>query len=365
MKPLRSIFLFLWACFLMSCQTTQTKKHSENEGWTRPSSHEFRGAWVYDPRRFDPEEVVKDLKKAGFNAVFVRLSSAGAAFYPSEVLPQAPDTTRDYAQAYADAGKKYQIEVYGWHVCFMMHYAPLSQINKTIKGGEVMRDAKGRVLRPTYRVPVRTPALYSNRLLERQAIVELITKYPLHGVQLDYIRYFSPNVDFSATSRAAFEKVRHVKIKKWPSDVISGPMKNQYHQWQTEVITSVVKDISYSVKAANPQAKVSAAVWYNPEVGVSNYAQDWIQWVKEGYLDFVVPMNYTPDNNHLRSWIENQKELVGGKIPLYAGLGSYMLNRPKQLNQQIEICRELGLPGYVLFNYDERLKLHFLPEIAN
>src|SRR5207253_3117582 len=70
----------------------------------RSSPGELRGAWVYDPRCFDPDEVVRSLKKAGFNAVFVRLSSAGAAYYPSEVLPKAPGTYEDYAAEYVAAG---------------------------------------------------------------------------------------------------------------------------------------------------------------------------------------------------------------------------------------------------------------------
>jgi membrane protein implicated in regulation of membrane protease activity len=36
-----------------------------------------------------------------------------------------------------------------------------------------------------------------------------------------------------------------------------------------------------------------------------------------------------------------------------------------QLNRQINIVRAKGLPGYVLYNYDERLKARFLGEIAN
>jgi len=228
-----------------------------------------------------------------------------------------------------------------------------------------MRDAGRRALKPTYRVPVRTPALYSNRLLERRAVVELISQYPLDGVQLDYIRYFSSRVDYSATSRAAFEKATGQKIKKWPTDVLEGPLKDRYQQWKTDLVTSVVKDISQAVRSANPHAKVSVAVWHDPETATRDYAQDWGRWVQEGCLDFVVPMNYTPNDDRLRSWLENQKQLVNGRIPLYAGLGSYLLNRPEQLNRQINLCREMGLPGYVLFNYDERLERRFLPEIPN
>ena len=124
-------------------------------------------------------------------------------------------------------------------------------------------------------------------------------------------------------------------------------------------------EVSRAIKAANPRAKVSAAVWHSPDVGMQDYAQNWVQWARAGYLDFVVPMNYTPDEGRLAEWIARQQEQVGRQVPIYAGLGSYMLSRPEQLNRQIAICREARLPGYVLYNYDERLKLRFLPEIPN
>ncbi len=368
----RLTFCLLAVMLLASCETTQTTSSTQGErswqGSTRParsSLHEFRGAWVYDPRRFNADEVVRSLKQAGFNAVFVRLSSAGAAYYPSSVLPQAPGTDEDYAAAYVAAGKKYGMQIHAWHVCFMMHYAPLSEVESAIKTGKVMRDMKGRALRPTYNVPVRTPALASNRELEVKAMVELVSKYDLDGVQFDYIRYFSPSVDFSATSRAAFEKARGVKIKEWPAEVVTGRYRKEYHRWRTDLITSVVCDVSKAVRKANPSVKVSAAVWHSPEIAVNDYAQDWLSWVDEGYLDFVVPMDYTPNNGRFNEWVENQQRLVHGRIPVYAGIGSYMLDHADQLNQQISLCRQAGLPGYVLYNYDDRLRERFLADLAN
>jgi len=330
-----------------------------------PSGGEFRGAWVYDPRSFDPEEVVRSLKKAGFNAVFVRLSSAGAAYYPSEVLPKAPGTDQDYAAAYVAAGRKYGVQIHAWHVCFMMHNAPTSEVESAIKDGKVMRDRNGRALRPTYNVPVRTPASASNRELESKAMVELVSKYDLDGVQFDYIRYFSPSVDFSATSRVAFEKTMGVLLTKWPAEVLSGKYRDEYHRWRTELISSVVREVSTNVHKSNPSAKISAAVWHSPDVAMADYAQDWVKWVDEGYLDFVVPMDYTMDNARFSRWVDNQRQLVKGRVPLYAGIGSYMLDRAEQVNSQISICRDAGLPGYVLYNYDGHLRKRYLDQVSN
>ena len=42
-----------------------------------------------------------------------------------------------------------------------------------------------------------------------------------------------------------------------------------------------------------------------------------------------------------------------------------MMNRSEALNRQIDICRQYGLQGYVLYNYDERFKDRFLDEVKN
>ena len=364
MRFLRLFPLVLLAAALSSCETTSPTGEVP-EGRVSPPANEFRGAWVYDPRRFEPEDVIRDLKQAGFNAVFVRLSSAGSAYYPSSVLPKAPGTTRDYAAEYAEIGHRYGMKVHAWHVCFMMHYAPPDDVAKAIKTGMVMRDAKGRALRPTYNVPVRTPAVAANRNLETRAMVELVTRYPLDGVQFDYIRYFSGGVDYSASSRAAFEAALGKKVKNWPRDVVSGSLHQRYHEWKADLITKVVADTSAAIRASAPHAKISAAVWHTPEIAYQDYAQNWPLWVRSGYLDFVVPMDYTSDEHRLAGWLDSHKEEVNGRIPVYAGIGSYMLDSPRQLNRQINIVRAKGLPGYVLYNYDERLKARFLGEIAN
>ncbi len=353
----------LSALFLASCQTTDPKGAMSMR--TPPPPNEFRGAWVYDPRGYEPEDVVRELKAAGFNAVFVRLSSAGAASYPSAVLPRAAGSTRDYAQEYVDAGRRYGVQIHAWHVCFMMHLAPPGDVKKAINSGQVMRNSKGQAIRPTYNVPVRTPALELNRDLERRAMVELVTKYPLAGVQFDYIRYFSPGVDYSATARAGFERMLGRKVKKWPKDVVSGSLRNRYFQWKTDLVTQVVRETSQAIHAVRPGVMVSAAVWHSAEVGLRDYCQDWPLWVRKGYLDFVVPMDYTSDAGRFSDWVEEQRQLVQGKVPVYPGIGSYMLNTPAQLNDQINRGRRAGATGYVLYNYDERLKQRFLPAIPN
>jgi hypothetical protein len=54
---------------------------------------------------------------------------------------------------------------------------------------------------------------------------------------------------------------------------------------------------------------------------------------------------------------------VNHKIPCYAGIGAYRLSGPEQLARQIQLSRELGADGFVLFQLNEKLALQLLPPL--
>jgi uncharacterized lipoprotein YddW (UPF0748 family) len=304
------------------------------------------------------------LKKEGFNTVFVRLSSGGAAYYPSKVMPAVRDSGNQ-ARIWSEAAKRHGISMHAWHVCFMMHNAPQSEMTKVIKRGEAMMDYKGKVLRPSYGAVVRAPAGETTLDFEKAAMLELATQFGLDGVQFDYIRYPIYSADYSPAARRRFEEETGQKVKNWPSDVRKGARAAEYQRWKQRVVTEIVRDVSKSVRAASPDTQISAAVWCNPAIGRDEFGQDWPTWVHQGYLDFVCPMSYTKSETMLRKWTRIQKQVVGGRVPIYPGLGVYMLTKPSQLNRQISIVHEEGMPGYVLYNFNARTLNRFFPYLEN
>ncbi|MGB9797115.1 MAG: hypothetical protein ACPLSK_00660, partial [bacterium] len=59
---------------------------------------------------------------------------------------------------------------------------------------------------------------------------------------------------------------------------------------------------------------------------------------------------------------KSQREIVKGKIPFYPGIGAFIIP-VEQLIQQVEIARELGVDGFLIFNYDKNL-VEYLPFLA-
>ncbi len=345
-------YTFIWVAGLYALLGIQTARA------------EFRGVWIYDPRDLDAEHTMVHLKAEGFNNVFVRLSSGGAAYYPSSVMPTAPDSGNQ-ARRWIEAAHRHGIKIHAWHVCFMMHNAPTSTMNKVIARGEAMMDYRGHIIRPSYGAVVRAPAADNTLDFEKAAMIELATKFDLDGVQFDYIRYPIYSVDYSPAARKRYKEDTGRTVKDWPSGVRKGKLADEYQRWKQNVITGLVKSVSHSVRAANSDIKISAAVWNDPDIGCEEFGQDWPRWVRAGYLDFVCPMSYTTSETALRKWTRKQKSEVGGRVPIYPGLGVYMMKKPSQLNRQLRIIREEGMPGYVLYHFDKRMLDLFFPSINN
>jgi len=76
--------------------------------------------------------------------------------------------------------------------------------------------------------------------------------------------------------------------------------------------------------------------------------QDWPEWIKAGYLDFVCPMDYTQSDLGFENLVKNQLELVGGRIPVYPGIGAWRLP-PDRTVGQIFHARRLGAAGFTIF----------------
>ena len=117
--------------------------------------------------------------------------------------------------------------------------------------------------------------------------------------------------------------------------------------------TTVVAAVAERVRKIKPNCKISAAVFRNWPTDRDNVGQDWKVWCDRGYLDFVCPMDYTPDSRAFGRMVAGQLEWTG-KVPCYPGIGVSCWPDPTdvcKLIEQITITRRLGTKGFTIFNY--------------
>ena len=336
---------------------------------TAPNAPEIRGIWVHTYAPKDWDEIMGRIKSAGLNSVFVRVSRGVNALYPSKILPMdgwAADAWKDGAgkdelKTMIDAAHRNGLEFHAWKVNFNASAGmragagPAAMFTQMKADDRLMRDVNG----------VQTSALNPgdprNRQLEVDAMTELVEKYDVDGVHFDYIRYTeiggdgkeNYDFDYGDVSRREFEKARGSVVANWPADVFSGALKVEYEDWERGNINDVVKRVYDATKARKPSVMVSAAVWRANRKYRAGIKQDWTLWAREGWLDFVVPMNYTADADRFTRDMKEQIPNVAGHIPFAAGIGTYLQKSPEDVAKQIEIARRNGADGYVLFAYND------------
>lgn len=327
---------------------------------------EFRGLWVHSwvPGLLSPaqiDETVKWAKDANLNALIVQVRKIGDAYYSSGIEPRAwniqagPDfDPLDYAirQGHANG-----MEVHAWFNVFRVmagastppanHVTNLHPewLSKNNKGESVSPD--GRFL---------DPGVPEVRVFLVRLITELLTKYNIDGINLDYIRYPGRTWGYNDISVARFNSQYGRTGTPSPSDP-------QWCDWRREQVTETVRAIYREINRLKPQVKLSAATipWgacrqdFTKTDAYAEVFQDWRAWMKEGILDANIPMNYrnpssASDGCTFIGWLDGVKRWSYGRH-VYCGLMTF--KSALGTASQARIARDRGLQGIVGFAFSQ------------
>lgn len=329
-----------------------------------PEVPEFRAVWNHSgtgPFPGDWEKAAANLSDNGFNAVLPNMLWAGEAHYNSALLPHSAEFVQygDQITACVDACHRHGIQVHVWKVNWNLATAPQSLIDTLRAAGRTQVDVNGDP------VDWLCPSNPLNTQLEIDTMLEVAESYDVDGIHFDYIRYPDNNSCYCDPCRARFEADTGLTVANWPTDCFSGSLYESYRAWRCDQITRVVRGVHEAVKAARPNVRISAAVFPDYPSCKNYIGQDWVKWVEEGYLDFVCPMDYTDSVSTLRGRLESQQGAVGGRMPLYPGIGVSLSPRltADQTILQLKAAREYETGGYVLFNYDVQMAEKDLPAL--
>ena len=329
-----------------------------------PRPGEFRGVWEHDGVGWYPgdwDRTCRILAGAGITAVFPNLLWGGLAHFPNKVLPESFTSRQlgDQGRACVEAAHRHGLEVHAWMVCWNLENAPADFRARMKKQGRLQVNAAGQA------IPWLNPADPRNTALALAAIRELVSKYPVDGLHLDYVRYPHADTCFSEVSRREFEKDRGGRVENWPRAAQKGgKLAAEYQRWRAGRISAFVRAAYSEVKAIRPQARVSAAVWGSYPACAASVGQDWGAWLKGGYVDFVCPMTYTTDAAGFAAQTRQHLALPGAKGRVMPGLGVTADESQLAADQAIEQilhARRLGAPGFMLFDLSHTLREEILP----
>lgn len=353
--------------FIEVVEAGRTLRQVLTEAYARvqaPRTGEFRGVWEHEGVGWYPGDwnrTCRLLAGAGVTAVFPNLLWGGLAHYPSRALPQSYTARKlgDQAKACVEAAHKNGLEVHAWMVCWSLQNAPDDFQLRMKKEGRLQVTAAGTT------IPWLNPADPRNVDLAVAAVRELVTRHPVDGLHLDYVRYPNGNSCFSLVSRREFEKDRGRRVDDWPRAAApGGPLAAEYQRWRAGRITAFVRAVSREVRALRPGVKVSAAVFGSYPDCIAGVGQDWGAWLREGLVDFVCPMTYTADAAAFAAQTQKHLLLPGAGGRVMPGLGvtaDECQLAADQAIEQIVAARRLGAAGFMLFDMSHTLREDILP----
>lgn len=140
----------------------------------------------------------------------------------------------------------------------------------------------------------------------------------------------------------------------------------EWAAFRAGIVTELVASIRDAVRRVRPDAKLSAAVWYNapygnelrgeplrPDSEYECFGQQWSEWARRGLIDFVCPMDYWLHPDSFEGVLNEQIRKADGRVPIHAGL----LKTPEYeidgdgYEQYVRRVEAAGATGICFFHY--------------
>ena len=174
---------------------------------------------------------------------------------------------------------------------------------------------------------------------------EIVTKYPVDGLHLDYIRFptdRNPNgrdYPYDSKTLALYKRA----TGKRPQDSAWS-----WSKWRTDQVTQLVREIRYMMRRKAPTVKLTAACTPNLDEARKYHFQNAPPWVREGLIDLAFVMNYSAKTQAFRqrqaAW---RREAGGHRVAV--GIGAYLHKTPQTTLDQLALAESWG-DGYGLFS---------------
>ncbi|MCX7593523.1 MAG: family 10 glycosylhydrolase [Fischerella sp.] len=311
-------------------------------------------------------QIFDRLAQAGINTVFFETVNSSYTIYPSQVAPQQNPLIRgwDPLAAAVELAHARGIELHAWVWTFAAgnkRHNQILNINPNYPGPVLAAhpdwagyDQRGQMIPLGQSKPFFDPANPQLRQYLLRLYEEIVTRYQVDGLQLDYIRYpfqdpgAGQSYGYGQAARTQFQKLTGVDpVKISPKQ---GELWRKWTEFRTQQVNSFVAEVSQHLRAKRPNLILSAAVFPLPEQErIQKIQQHWEVWARQGDIDLIIPMTYAQDTLRFerlaQPWIASTKL---GSTLLVPGIRLLALPTVGAFDQ-IQLVRDLPISGYALF----------------
>jgi len=362
---------------------------------SEPPVTETRALWVLRTSLTSPESIatlVRTAREHGFNTLLVQVRGRGDAYFNGGIEPRASDlqhrpATFDPLATVLSSSHAANLRVHAWINVNLVSsasdlpIAPAHIVHRHPEWLMVPRDLAqelsrvpeespgyvGKLARWTRTESADVEGLYVSPILPAAAahvdavVRDLVTRYPVDGVHLDYARYPNARFDYSRGAVREFREalrptlgwaVRRDVDAQEAVDPLAYPdtFQDEWKKFRMARMTALVARLRKTIKSARETTLVTIATAPDLADARDRKLQDWGAWLETGLVDAVCPMAYTPEPALFAEQIAAARNVKGGHT-VWAGIGAYRLP-PAQTIENIETARRLGAGGIVLFSYD-------------
>jgi uncharacterized lipoprotein YddW (UPF0748 family) len=340
--------------------------------------------------------MVRRTDEAGFNTLLVQVRGRGDAYYDSDVEPRsawlgATDGDFDPLETLLEEAHRRDMKVHAWVVAQLVWGLsalpddPAHLVNRHPEWLSVPRALAEDLWRvdpadPAFAATLHAWAVENGDRVEglfadpghpevRQRLVavvrDLLGSYELDGVHLDYLRYPSPEFDYSRRSLERFREWAGTQVPLGLSSSLDARVaggdvtawaREHPEMWdgfRKSKVSSLIREVRRAVDATAPSATLSVAVFADPVDAERGRFQDWRGWLEDGTVDVVAPMAYTPDDERFSDLIRLATLADGqtGGQRVWAGVGIYQTTLEGAI-RKVSLARESGAGGVLFFSYD-------------
>jgi uncharacterized lipoprotein YddW (UPF0748 family) len=316
------------------------------------------------------------IKDTDIKHIFVQVRGRGDSYYSSDFEPTAYDVPYgfDPLKYLIEKTGKSDIKIHAWiNVTFVLNADDHPSDSRHILSRHpewVTYDHSGRPMTDYSKKELDKnllegyfldPAIPEVKDYIESIVKDILSKYPVGGIHLDFIRYpysgynsyygkYFSDFGYNPAAREIFKKehgIDPVNIDRHKDS----PEKDLFDKFRRDQITDIVKRISSIVKSKDKNLILSAAVMPRYDRGRKVYFQDWPAWLEGNYIDLACVMSYSSSTAGFQNYIKYAND-TGNIDRIFMGISVKKNTKIKTALEQIDLTYRNGIRGYSIFSFN-------------
>ncbi len=338
------------------------------------TAKDHRGLWVVRyalTSEAEMREIVNTALDLRITDLYVQVYALGQAWYPSAVAPVANAVKQDEFGRLVKIAREKGLKVHAWLNVFYIWAGKTPPANPE----HVFNRRRHSILNPPVVNSFKSYTWFLGHGVEgyfidpadkayleriKDLISELIFRYDIEGIHLDYLRYPQREVTFSVTGRTLFRDKyfadpfnivdkQNSYIKEYGLDGIAD-FYGIYKNFLNKNIYTFLKNLRNHLKQLDKDALLTCAVKADPIQAKEVYYQNWPSWIKDNLCDELLLMNYTEEKRIFKEILSRVGSISGYKN-IRIGIAAHK-QTVDSLLEKIRCIETSEFEGYVLFSYN-------------